>query len=145
MIKLESSVVINRPIEEVFEFADNPENEPLWQQATQEAELSSEGPMGVGTTLRRVTRFLGRTIESTSEVTEYEVSRKRGGRSTSGPMPYEFVEIYESVEGGTKITATGQIDVGGFFKLAEPVIARMAKRQQEASFANLKDLLEAQG
>ena len=33
--------------------------------------------------------------------------------------------------------------IGGFFRLAEPIIARMMKRQVEADYANLKDLLEA--
>jgi carbon monoxide dehydrogenase subunit G len=144
MINLENSVVINRPVDEVFAFLANPENEPLWNQSTQKAEQTSEGPMGVGATVNTVNRFLGRTIDSTWEVTEYEVNRRRAVKSTSGPMPFEFAQTFESVEGGTKITGTGQIEAGGFFKLAEPVVGRMARRQQETSFANLKDFLEAQ-
>jgi hypothetical protein len=31
------------------------------------------------------------------------------------------------------------------YGLAEPIFARMAKRHMEGSFANLKDILEAQG
>jgi hypothetical protein len=34
--------------------------------------------------------------------------------------------------------------MGGFFKLAEPLVVRMLNRQFETNFANLKDLLEAQ-
>ena len=144
MIKLKHSVVINRPVDEVFAFLANPENEMLWNQSTQKSEQTSEGPMGVGTTVNIVTRFLGQSIDSTWEVTEYEVNRRRAIKSTSGPMPFEFVQTFESVEGGTKLTGTGQIEAGGFFKLAEPVVGRMAKRQQETTFANLKDILEAQ-
>ena len=144
MINLESSVVINRPVDEVFAFLANPENEMLWNQSTQKSEQTSEGPMGVGTTVNIVTRFLGQSIDSTWEVTEYEVNRRRGIKSTSGPMPFEFAQTFESVEGGTKLTGTGQIEAGGFFKLAEPVVGRMARRQQETSLANLKDVLEAQ-
>jgi len=31
MIKIEKSVMINRPVAEVFEFMANSENDPLWQ------------------------------------------------------------------------------------------------------------------
>jgi hypothetical protein len=32
---------------------------------------------------------------------------------------------------------------GGFFKLAEPLVQRAIKREMEANFATLKDILEA--
>jgi hypothetical protein len=34
--------------------------------------------------------------------------------------------------------------VGGFFRLAEPLVARVIRRQMEADMATLKDLLEAE-
>ena len=145
MLSLEKSVIINRPVEEVFEFVMNPENESLWNPGTQKAEQTSDGPMGVGTTIHFVARFLGRTVDSEFEVIEYEANRKRVNKSISGPYPYEVTNLFESAEGGTKFTATAQFDIGGFYKLAEPLVARMADRQIESSFANLKDLLEAAG
>jgi hypothetical protein len=33
---------------------------------------------------------------------------------------------------------------GGFFKLAEPLVARITQRQWETNLENLKDLLESQ-
>ncbi|UCE64403.1 MAG: SRPBCC family protein [Nitrospirota bacterium] len=144
MAEFEQSVVINRPVEKVFEFVSYPENEPLWVAGVQEAEQTSEGPMGVGTTLRSVGRILGRTIESTWEVTEYEVNRKRVVKNSSGPFPLEFVTVFKPVDAGTKITLTVQAEVGGFLKLAEPVLVRMVKRRNESQWANLKDLLEAE-
>ena len=57
MFKLEVSEVINRPVEEVFAYISNPENDSLWQSDTAETEITSEGPIGVGTTYRDVTEF----------------------------------------------------------------------------------------
>jgi len=37
-----------------------------------------------------------------------------------------------------------EMETGGFFRLAEPLVARMIRRQSETDFAALKDLLEAQ-
>jgi hypothetical protein len=100
--------------------------------------------MGVGTTIHYVARLLGRTVDTTFKVTEYEVNRKRVNKSLSGPYPYEITNRFESVNGGTQFTATAQLDIGGFFKLAEPLVGRIIDRQVDTGFANLKDLLEAQ-
>ena len=145
MAGYKQSVVINRPVEEVFEFSTNPENEPLWNAGIQKSEITSEGPMGVGTKVRSVSLVLGRTAESTWKVTEYVVNRKKTVKSTSGPIPFESFAVFESIEGGTKLTFTFQAESGGILKLIDPVIVRMMKRQTKNSFANLKELLEARG
>jgi uncharacterized protein YndB with AHSA1/START domain len=145
MAKYEQSVVINRPVEEVFAFATNPEKEPLWNASMEESEITSEGPIGVGSTVRSVSRVMGRPAESTWEVTEYEVNVKKAVKSTSGPIPFESAAVFESVEDATKLTFTFQAEVGGIFKLFSPLIVRMGKKGTEKSLANLKQLLEAQG
>ena len=146
MIKFENSVVINRPIDEVFEFMTHAENNPQWQSGAQEVMKTSEGPTDVGTTYTAVTGLLGRRIESAIEITAYEPNKRMAGKTTSGPIPFQFDNTIEALaEGGTKVTNSAEGAPGGFFKLAEPVVARMIKRQNESNFANLKDLLEAQG
>ena len=143
MATIEVSVVIDRTVEEVFDFVANPENESQWNPGIAH-EITSEGPLGVGTTGRTVSRFLGQTFESTWEVTEYEVNRKKTVKSTSG-FPFEGVEVYESVNGGTRLTLTARSELGGFLRLVEPIFIRLAKRQGEKNYANLKELLEARG
>ena len=143
MIKLAHSVIINRPVEEVFEFVIDPQNEPLWISGTLEAVQISEGPLDVGAKVRARSRFLDQNVDTIWVVTEYERNRRRGAKVISGTMSSEFIESYETVEGGTRISATGQIEVSGLLKLAEPLVARLARRQQENNFANLKSLMEA--
>lgn len=143
MAKFEISTVINRPVEEVFAVMSNAENNLKWQSGTIEAEKTSDGPIGVGTTWRTVSRFLGRRIESESEFTEYELNRKLGFKSKSGPIQFEVRMTFERVEGGTRINTKFEAEIGGFFKLAEPLVVSMGKRQLEGDLANLKDLMEA--
>ena len=144
MTKIENSVVIKRPIEEVFAFMANPENTPLWAGVVREVKLTSEGPIGVGTTYNTVIDLMGRRIESKNEVTEYEPNSKSSTKTTSGPMPLETSMTLKAVEGGTEVTNSAKLEGAGVFKLAEPIFARMANRQVETDFANVKDLLEAQ-
>jgi hypothetical protein len=61
----------------------------------------------------------------------------------SGPVPGTGSWAFEETPGGTKMTWGMDFDAHGFFKLAEPVFARMAKRELEASCGHLKDLLES--
>ena len=143
MIKVEHTVVINRPVEEVAGFVRDPANNNQWQSGCVESSQTSEGPLGVGTTGRDVRQFLGRRMESTWEITEYEDNKKSSFKTTSGPIPMQGSYTFEPSGGGTKVTFTVQGDPGGFFRLAEPILARMVKRQIEADYNNLKDLLES--
>lgn len=144
MIKIENNILINQPIEDVFAFMTNVENLPKWAALVLEAKQSSAGPLSVGTTQTQVAEFLGRRIETSLEVTEYEPNKKLSTKTTSGPLPMEIQYIFEPVAEGTRVVIKGNINAGGLFKLAEPIVGRMLKRQTEADFANLKDLLEAQ-
>ena len=143
MIKNENSVEINKPIEEVFEYVTNIDNLPLWAGPVTEAKQTSEGPVGVGTTQTQVAQLLGRRIESSLEVTEYEPNKKFTTKSTSGPIPIEVHYNFEPVAEGTRLETVGILDAGGFFKLAEPLVARTLKRQTEGDFKTLKELLES--
>jgi Polyketide cyclase / dehydrase and lipid transport len=68
MARIETSLVINRPIEEVFAYITDQANQPTRQSRLLEAEKTSEGPIGVGTTWRLVAKFLGQRIETTSSL-----------------------------------------------------------------------------
>ena len=143
MARMEASVVISRPVDEVFAYMTDVRNWPQWNSAMLEGEPTSEGPVGVGTTGRGVSQFLGRRVEWASEVTEYEPNRKVELKITMGPTSMEQSLTFEPVEGATRFTLVGEGETGGFFKLAEPVVNRMSRRQMEGSLANLKDILEA--
>ena len=142
MIEIEHSVVINRPIGEVFAYVSEIENEPQWQSGVVEAHKDSQEPLAVGHRGTEVRQFLGRRMESTYEITAYEPDTKFGFKVVSGPIPMEGGYTLQSVEGGTRVTLAVQGEAGGFFKLAETMVGRMARRQIQADFDNLKDLLE---
>ena len=143
MAEVQHSVVIGSPVKEVFAFVTDLANATLWQSWAVEASYTSDGPPGAGTSYLYVARFLGRRIESTGEITAFEPNRRYAWKVTSGPIPMASETVFEPVDRGTKVTAVWLGEPGGFFKLAEPIVVRMAKRQLETDFANLKDLLEA--
>ena len=144
MLKIDYSVVIDRPLEEVFAYVTDIEKMPVWSSEVEKAWKTSEGPMGKGTTFSSVAKVLGRQIENTIEVTEYEPNKKWFLKPTSGPVSGDIEFHFESVAGGTKFSVALEAESGGFFKLGEPIVNRMLQRQYETNGATLKDLLEAQ-
>lgn len=145
MIKVETSVVVQRPVEAVFEFMANPENDMMWQSDVVASKKTTDGPMDVGTTEESESMVFGQKVKTTYVVTAYEPNGRIEYTSTSGPFNIRAEYVYEAVgETDTKVSIIGEADVGGFFKLGEPILARMLNRQWETNIANLKDILEAQ-
>jgi hypothetical protein len=124
----------------------DPEKIAQWQSDAVESKQTSEGPIGVGATMRDVRQLMGRRMESDVEVIAYEPNKTFNIKNTSGPVQFEIRHIFESVDGGTKVTLVAEAEPGGFFKLAEPMVARSTQKQFDsnfADFADLKKLLEA--
>ena len=143
MKKIEQSIVINRPVEEVFAFYTDLSNSTQWETGVLEVRQTNEGPSGVGTTWKGVRQNLGRRFEQIVEVTEWEPNRKASYESTSKPFPMQASFSFESIEGTTRITVVANVQFSGLFKLVKPIVIRMVNKQIEANFQNLKKLLEA--
>ena len=54
MITAEASTMINRPVEEVFQFAMDTDKLTQWQGNLLETKQTSDGPMGVGSTFDEI-------------------------------------------------------------------------------------------
>ena len=143
MAKIEISLVINRPVEEVFAFVSNAENLPRWRATTLEVTKTSPGPVGVGSAFKGRFSFLGRQFDGNFEITAHEPNRIYAGKILAGPFPLETRYTLEPIDSGTKLIFVAVGEPGGFFKLAEPLVVNLAKRQYEADLHNLKELMEA--
>ena len=66
MISTQVSIVINRPLEEVFAYLSDLENNMNWRAGMIEAKKTSAGPIGVGTTYRLVSSAGGSKVRQKS-------------------------------------------------------------------------------
>jgi uncharacterized membrane protein len=143
-VKVEYSVVVEQPVEEVWAFMDNLDNYPGWIPGLAEIRQLAEGPKTVGTRMTWVYTFLGRSLGIEFEVTEFEPNQRFGGTMRSGPLHIRSQFGYEAVTPyQTRITIVLEGETGGVFSLADPLVARAMHRQVEAAYGNLKDVLEA--
>ncbi len=143
MSKIERSIVIERPVSEVWDFVQDASKDAMWQTTLVESQVLTEGPRRVGTQVQEVRRFLGVQIPMTLELTEFEPEQKSSLKAVTGGIPLSGGYLLEPQDSGTKLTVTGQLEAHRLFKLAEPVFSRTTTRELEASLGHLKDLLEA--
>jgi uncharacterized membrane protein len=144
MIKNENSIVIDRPIEEVFAYVGDLENGLQWQSNLLDVRRTTEGPLGIGTQYTSVRKLMGRKMQDTVEFVAYEPNKGLTFRSTSRSMPMETSQRFESTAEGTRVTTVIELHPGGFMGLAEPLLAANLRRWMETHFGDLKDLLERQ-
>jgi uncharacterized protein YndB with AHSA1/START domain len=144
MIEVKTSVVVNQPIQKVFEFVTTPENDIKWYIGVRSWDHTPDEPAGVGSTSQSKIRFLGIPVEVTWEVVGYDPPKRIEVKTIEGPVDIEADYTFEALgESHTKVTVQGEGDLHGIFDLAEPIVERIAQRQWANSFENLKDLLEA--
>ena len=133
---------IDRPPKDVAGFATDPANDPVWIGGIVEAALLTEPPIGDGAKVRRLAKFLGKRIEYVTEVTGFDPGRSLAMHSISGPFPMAIRYEFEETERGTRMRIRNQGQAAGFFKLAEPLLARAIARNVRKDLAALKGLLE---
>jgi uncharacterized protein YndB with AHSA1/START domain len=142
MTEFPITCVIERSLEDVFDALVNTQRIPDWNHGVIEVR-TKDTPLHVGSHLTYIGKFLGRTFESESEVTEYVASSRFAARSMSGPFQLEVENSLQSTDTGTRLDSLFRGESRGFFKLAEPVIVRLSKKLFEDSTENFKALLEA--
>jgi hypothetical protein len=142
MIRIEQSILIHCPVEQVFSFVTALDNGIQWQSSTIEERKITPGPVSKGTTFYNVTEILGRRIESTLQITEILPNQKFAFRAISALIPSQMSQTYEAVEGGTRLTVVAQGQVDGFLKVTETLVTRQAEQKVAADLANLKRLME---
>jgi carbon monoxide dehydrogenase subunit G len=142
MNEFEVVTVIGRPAEEVFAVVQDVTKTPLWTPGLLQVRRTSEGPLGVGATMVYVGTFVGRRYESPVVCTGFAENKQLVTATTGGPFHLEVDQMLEPAGAGTKLIVRCRADSRGFFKLAEPLVIRLAKKHAETAGENLKALLE---
>ena len=141
MATFENTVMISRPIEEVFAFLSDFENVPTWNYAIIETHKVSEGPVGVGTIYQQVRSVPSRSKER-FEVTAYNPPRQLEIRGQLGPFPSRLAYALAAVPEGTRITNAVELELRGPGRLLGRVAVPRVRDAVAANLHKLKELLE---
>jgi carbon monoxide dehydrogenase subunit G len=143
MTTITQSVTVDRPLQEVWDFIGDFENTTRWSRGVLEARQTSDGPLGVGSTLQTVVKAFGRRRTADYLVTEYKPNRAFAFQVTSGPMASRARYSVEPAGAGTRLTASGEAEATGLYKLLAPMLVHTLKRHSQDDLTNVKRILEA--
>ena len=137
-----ASVLINRPVGQVFATLADTKNQPQWDSGQLEACLMPDGPIRIGTRITEVRKFRGRNSENTGEVIEFEPNARLTRKSVDMPMTVLGTVTFAATPLGTQVNWRLDLQPKGFSVLTGPMIANSMKKGSEISLRRLKDLLE---
>jgi uncharacterized membrane protein len=138
-----TGVVIDRPVEQVATYAQDPANAPAWYVNIDAVDWRTPPPLAVGSRLAFAARFLGRRLSYTYEVAELVPGRRLVMRTSEGPFPMETPYTWEpDGEGRTRMTLRNRGEPSGYARVAAPLMAAEMRRANRQDLARLKALLE---
>jgi uncharacterized protein YndB with AHSA1/START domain len=143
--RFDVTTVIDKPIEDVFAFLADGENDKRFSARVQEIRKTTDGPPGVGTVYASTVKDAGMTTKREFEITDFVAPTKirwaeRSKNSVTAP---EGGYDLEPAGNGTKVTLYNVLEGHGFGKLIAPLAVRSARKGAAAFGAAIKSAVEA--
>ncbi len=127
-MRIERTLTVGRPPEEVFAYLLDFTNTEEWDPGTlRTTRVSGDG--GAGTRYHNVSRFLGRETELTYAVEEVSTPRRlrlRGENKTV--IARDTMSLTRTTSGGTELTYRAEFDFKGPARVVAPLLAPAFKR-----------------
>lgn len=143
MTSFTNTIVIKRPIEDVFKVLTNVENTATWFPANLEEHWTSPPPHGVGSTRHATVTMLGRRTENDAVATVFDPPHRAAMQGTSPNAPFLTTLTFQDEPGGTRV----QVETGFTFRGGQRVIAPLFvgwfRRAWDRGLENLKRMMEA--
>ena len=142
MARVYGDILIERPVEAVFDFVADERNEPRFNPQMATSSLESNEPIGAGSRFRVTFRSMGRLVPMTVEFTRYDRPHLLSSRSHTRAMTTEGELTFEPHGSGTRMRWSWDVQLRGPLRLADGLVARLGERQERRTWGNLKRILE---
>lgn len=143
MFEFSTTVEVDRPVSVVFSYMTDPANMTEWQSGVEQAHNPDGGPTKLGSRLAETRNFAGKRIETVVEVTAFEPDDRFDIEVVEGPISYKVETRFVDLGGRTLVEAQGRGDQGRLFRLAGPVVGKVAEHQLRTDIERLRDILES--
>jgi uncharacterized protein YndB with AHSA1/START domain len=140
-----ATVVIDRPIDEVFAFLADGENDPKFSPRVLEIAKTTDGPAGVGTVYASTVKDAGMKTKREFRLTEFEPPTRIRWAETSKNLVTASEGGYDLAPDGdgTRVTLHNVLEGHGLGKLIAPLAVRAARKDADAFGQRIKAAVEA--
>jgi carbon monoxide dehydrogenase subunit G len=140
MTRIEGEILIDRPVEEVFDFVADSRNEPSFNPAMAGVELLTPLPIGRGTRFRARMGKAG--TQMLVELTEFDRPHRLGSRTTSSMMQTSGALTFTADGDGTVMSWDWQVHLKGWMRMLGPLFGPLGGRMERRIWASMKRHLE---
>ncbi|HEX6487791.1 MAG TPA: SRPBCC family protein [Candidatus Dormibacteraeota bacterium] len=142
MIRAELKTRINKPAEVVFDYVADFDTLPSYDRYVQSARRTSDGPIGVGSTWTHDRTQGPQKITAPIKLVEYERPRRFVMESGSGGFAVRSTMTFAPADGATDVTEVLEMNLRGFVRIMQPLIARQVPKQSMEVHERMKQVIE---
>lgn len=131
--------------EAAWTYLADAERNPQWLDNMQSCHWITQPPIAAGSRYEQAARFLGKEVRTTFEVTELREGELVTISSPPGSsFPLTITRRLEQAEDGRcRVTEVAGGDPAGFYRLAEPLMRPLVRRNIARAYGKLKLPLES--
>ena len=141
MTRLQETIEVPRPIDDVFHYTGNFANIEQWDPGVSESSKLTPGPVGVGSMFRVTVRFGPSTTPMEYTVTAYEPPYRIVLEGTGGAIKSVDDIRFTPTETGTRIDYMADIALSGIAGRIEPIMGPVLERVGKKTVAGLRSAL----
>ncbi len=143
--RFDVTVVIDRPIDEVFAFLADGENDPKFSPRVQKIAKTTDGPPGAGTVYASTVKDAGMTTQREFKLTEFVPPTRIRWAEQSKNSVTASEGGYDLVPdgAGTRVTLFNVLEGHGLGKLIAPLALRSARKGADDFGKAIKAAVEA--
>jgi len=139
-----AAIEIDAPIESVFGLYSKYDRHSEWQPGLLRAELTSGGPVAVGTRGLEVRRMFGRQIAFPCVITEHEPPSRSAFRTLEGPLRPAGTATFVAMERATRMQFSMELGIRGVLRAVEALLAPLFARQTQRDLERFKAWVQAE-
>jgi uncharacterized protein YndB with AHSA1/START domain len=143
MARISGEVMINAPVDEVFDMVADERNEPRYNPRIVRAEKVSEGPVGRGARFVAEPKSIGAKGKMTLEVLAYDRPHRLHNVVRSSYMHADGTLTFEEVDGGTRLKWDWDMGLVGPMRVLSPVLAVIGPGWERRNWVGLKQYMES--
>ncbi len=143
MAHVHGDVVIDRPVDEVFDFVADERNEPTYNAAMTRVEKLTDGPIGQGTRYRATVTSMGRPVDMVIETTSYERPTVLASTTTMSWAVIRGTLAFAPDGEATRLTWDWDVAPTGPSRLMGPLVGIVGRHQEARIWSGLKHRLES--
>lgn len=143
MVRLEFSIEIDRPSEDIFEVVANPENDIKWQSAVLAVRKLTPGAIRTGSRYQHTMNVLGRSMDAAVEISERQPDTRYVLQCVSGPFSFETRVKLVPAKRSTLMETVIEGRPTGLARVAAVVLSRHRSAEIDRDMHTLKRKMEA--